>query len=194
MKHPGLSTGPCEPTTLGTAARQTRRPNWDWVAALDAFRSWRPGTRTGKGLSMGRIRGHAREDQERGHRRRRQRPLPPLQQDVALQDRVLGSLRNGGFVLAACRCWVGSGRVSTCGQTSEPQATANGEVAWWQCGRSRIRASMNAKPRAWRHGIGRLCRVIRSGARPRTAPTRSPCWRSRTVPASRTWCRSVTAG
>jgi Glycosyl hydrolase family 1 len=31
------------------------------------------------------------------------------------------SSRNGGFVLAACRCWVGSGRVSTCGQTSEPQ-------------------------------------------------------------------------
>jgi hypothetical protein len=28
------------------------------------------------------------EDQERGHRRRRQRPLPPLQEDVALQDRV----------------------------------------------------------------------------------------------------------
>lgn len=52
MKHPGLSSGPCEPTTLGTAARQTRRPNWDWVAALDAFRSWRPGTRTGKGLSI----------------------------------------------------------------------------------------------------------------------------------------------
>ena len=80
------------------------------------------------------------------------------------------------------------------GQTSEPQATANGEVAWRQCGRSHIPASMNARPGAWRHGIGRLCRVIRSGARPRTDPTRSPCWRSRTVPASRTWCRSVTAG
>jgi Glycosyl hydrolase family 1 len=38
------------------------------------------------------------------------------------------SSRNGGFVLAACRCGVGSGRVSTCGQTSEPQATAN--VRW----------------------------------------------------------------
>jgi hypothetical protein len=32
----------------------------------------------------------------------------------------IGSLRNGGFVLASCRCWVGSGRVSTCGQTFEP--------------------------------------------------------------------------
>ena len=41
------------------------------------------------------------------------------------------------------------------------------------------------KPRAWRPGTGRLRRATQSGARPRTGPTRSPCWRSRTPPGNR---------
>ena len=41
---------------------------------------------------------------------------------------------------------------------------------------------------------GRLRRVTRGGARPRIALTRLPCWRRRTSPGSRTWCRSATAG
>jgi hypothetical protein len=128
VKHPGLSTGPCEPTTLGTAARQTRRPNWDWVAALDAFRSWRPGARTGKGLSiwdvyadtLGKIKNEDTGDVVNGRFHRYSRML-------RCKIESPRSSRNGGFVLAACR-GVGSGRVSTCGQTSEPQATAN--VRW----------------------------------------------------------------
>jgi len=37
-------------------------------------------------------------------------------------------------------------------------------------------------------------RVTRDGALLRAAPTRSPCWRGRTPPASRTWYRSGAAG
>ena len=68
-----------------------------------------------------------------------------------------------------------------------------GSDTGWQCGTSPIRASTIEWPRADKHGSGRLRGVMRDGSRLRTVPTRSPCWRSRTSPARRTWCRCATA-
>jgi hypothetical protein len=47
---------------------------------------------------------------------------------------------------------------------------------------------------AGRPGTARLRRVIPGGTRPRTAPIRSACSRTRTGPGSRIWFRSGTAG
>ncbi len=47
---------------------------------------------------------------------------------------------------------------------------------------------------ARRPRCGRLRRVMRGGGLRRIALTRWPCWRRRTSPGSRTWCRSAMAG
>ena len=57
-----------------------------------------------------------------------------------------------------------------------------------------IRAPTSGKRRVGRPGAERPRRVTGAGVRPRTGRTRSRCWRSRTPPASPTWCRSGMAG
>ncbi len=126
------------------------------------------------------------------------RPRSSLPGDVpsvmVAQDGPLGAHEKQCQVLSA----LASPAVAAQGERSRPGAGRgdgqNGRWAGWPCGRSRIRASTIARPRAWRPGTRRSCRAIRSGALLRTAPIRSPCWRSRTPPASRTWCRCVMAG